>query len=107
MRTDTRAPGWPGRWALRLGAAGALAGALALAPRLIAADDARHGQLDRLTADLARAHATIAARKAALAEKRRRVRALRSDPRVVEDIARDELGMIYPGELVIRVEGKR
>ena len=41
------------------------------------------------------------------ADKRRRIRALKNDPRAIEDIARAELGMTYPGELVIRIEARR
>jgi cell division protein FtsB len=88
-------------WAARIAAAVALAAALAALPRALAIDGAR---VDRLTGDVTRAHATIASRKAALTIKRRRVRALKTSPRVIEDIARDDLGMIYPGELVLRVE---
>ena len=29
----------------------------------------------------------------------------RGDPEIIEEHARDELGMVYPGELVIRVQG--
>src|SRR5688500_18403761 len=87
-------------WAVRVAAAVALAAALAALPRAVALDGEK---LDRLGGDVTRAHATIAARKAALTVKRRRVHALKTDPRVIEDIARDDLGMIYPGELVLRV----
>jgi cell division protein FtsB len=103
MRSDTRATGRLGRWSVRLALAGGTIALLACAPRLFAGGS----RLDRLSSDVARAHATIAARKATLAAKRARVRALKQDPGVIEDIARDELGMIYPGELVLRVERDR
>lgn len=35
---------------------------------------------------------------------RREVDALKSDVSAIEDIARDELGMVRPGEIIIRIE---
>jgi cell division protein FtsB len=32
------------------------------------------------------------------------VEALRTDPSAIEAHARDELGMVYPGEIVLRLE---
>ncbi len=34
---------------------------------------------------------------------RREIDALRTDPLAIEDLARDELGMVRPGEVVVRV----
>jgi hypothetical protein len=104
MRMDTRTGGPLGRWLARGVAVVALAGGLALAPRAVASDGDR---LDHMRDDLARVRGLIEARRAEVIERRRRVRALKADRRAVEDIARLELGMVYPGELVIRVEGPR
>jgi cell division protein FtsB len=41
------------------------------------------------------------------AELRRDISALKQDPRAIEEIARDELGMVFPDEVVIRVERGR
>ena len=54
-------------------------------------------QLHRDHANLTREIEQLSATNAALAEE---VRALRTDPARVEAIARDELGLVKPGELV-------
>lgn len=50
---------------------------------------------------------TVEATRALTAENarlRREIEALKSDASAVEDIARDELGMVRPGEIIIRIE---
>ena len=54
-------------------------------------------QLDALRAE----SAALRAKNALTATE---VEALRTDPAAIESHARDELGMVYPGELVLRLE---
>ena len=53
----------------------------------------------------------IRARRAELtaenAELRREIDGLRQDPSVIEDIAREDLGMVRPDEIIIRVEAEK
>jgi cell division protein FtsB len=57
---------------------------------------------------LRREMAQMADRKAQLLEENRRmaeeIRALREDPDAIEQAAREELGLIKPGEIVINLE---
>jgi cell division protein FtsB len=59
--------------------------------------DALRAQLRSLNDESRR----IAADNARLA---RDVEALKNDPGAIEDIARDELGLVYPGEIVLRLD---
>lgn len=61
-------------------------------------------QLERMTAELDRTRAQIASRRSDNAELRRDIDALKNDPAAIEDIARRELGMVRPGEVVLRLE---
>lgn len=87
------------RWSVRLVLAIVVAALIAWVP---AGDDDRATKLrDQL--DTMRAEAkTLRAKNARLATE---VEALRTDPKAIESHARDELGMVYPGELVLRLEG--
>jgi cell division protein FtsB len=91
-------------WATRLVLAGGVAAAIAAVGYwLVDGDDAAHER--RLRTQLAEQRAealAIAEQNQRLA---REIDALKTEPRAVEDIARDELGLVYPGEIVIRVEG--
>jgi cell division protein FtsB len=91
-------PAWR-RWGARVGLALGLAIAIAYLPWRTTSDervDKLRGQLDATTADIARlAHDN--------ARLEREVAALRIDARAIIDHARDELGMVYPGEVVLRV----
>lgn len=89
------------RWAIRAALAAAVALAVAYVPwRVAGAGD----QADRLAAQLAAIRQEAAALEAENARLAREIRALRTDPAAIEAYARDELGMVYPGELVLRVE---
>jgi cell division protein FtsB len=92
------------RWLIRFLAACAVVGGLAFAPRIVSGGD---GKLARLRGELHRVKTQVHEREAANADKRRSVHALKNDDGAVEDIARGELGMTFPGELVIRVEAGR
>jgi cell division protein FtsB len=61
-------------------------------------------RLAEMRTDLERTRAAILELRLANLELRRDIAALRDDPRAIEEIARDDLGMVYPGEIVIRVE---
>lgn len=97
-----RSPRWQ-RWALRMALATALAIALAYLPyRLLDGDAARKAQ------SLREQHQRALAASRVLAEENERLRyeieALRSDVTAIEDIAREELGMVRPGEIILRME---
>jgi cell division protein FtsB len=90
-------------WGLRLAAALMLAGAIAYLPyRLIGGTSS--AQLERVESELARVRGEIAARRSDNGELRRDIEALRSDPGSIEDIARRDLGMVRPGEVILRFE---
>lgn len=90
-------------WGLRLAAALALAGGIAYLPyHLIGGSSS--AQLERLEGELGRVRADIAAKKIDNVELRRDIEALRSDPGAIEDIARRDLGMVRPGEVILRFE---
>lgn len=86
------------RWSIRLVLAVVVAAAIAWVP---AGDDARAARLRRQLDELRDEAAELRARNARLAAE---VEALRTDPSAIEAHARDELGMVYPGEIVLRLE---
>lgn len=86
------------RWSVRLVLATVVAALIAWVP---AGDDDRATKL-RAQLDALRAEAvTLRAKNAKMAAE---VEALRTDPKAIEQHARDELGMVYPNELVLRLE---
>lgn len=89
------------RWGLRLGLAIVVAIAIGYVPGQVLRADPRtaklQAQLDELDAD-ARA---LEAGNATLA---RDIRALETDIGAIEDRARADLGMVYPDEIVLRVD---
>lgn len=90
-------------WGLRLAAALALAGAIAYLPyHLIGGTSG--AQLERVETELERVRGEIAARRTDNGELRRDIEALRSDPGSIEDIARRDLGMVRPREVILRFE---
>jgi len=92
------------RWATRVGLSLLLAVGLAYLPYRLQAG-AGVGDVARLRGELQETRAKI--RKLSLdnARYRRDVDALKNDPSAIEDIARDEIGLVHDGELVIRVVG--
>jgi cell division protein FtsB len=98
-----RRPGATRRWGGRLLGAAALAGALAWVPyRVYQADGyARHRQMRDQLDDLSRQNQGLRDRNQSL---RREIRRLRTDPEAVGQVARDELGLVKPGEIVIQIE---
>jgi cell division protein FtsB len=90
-------------WGVRLAAALLLAAAIAFLPHhLFGGTDG--ATLEGVDSELGRVRAEIAARRVDNAELRRDIEALRSDPGAIEDIARRELGMVRPGEVILRFE---
>ena len=91
------------RWLLRLAAAGVIVGALAYIPYRVYGSEGyvRYRALVRLEADLERAIAELRRENQTL---RRDVRRLRDDLEAVATVARDELGMVGAGELVIQID---
>ena len=85
------------RWSIRLVLAVIVAAAIAWVP---AGDDARAARLRRQLDDIRDEAAELRTRNMRMAAE---VEALRTDPSAIEAHARDELGMVYPGELVLRV----
>ncbi len=86
------------RWSIRLVLAIVVAGLIAWVP---AGDDDRAERLGDQLDDLRREANALRSRNAGLAAE---VEALRTEPAAIERHARDELGMVYPGELVLRLE---
>jgi cell division protein FtsB len=98
----TRSPRWQ-RWAVRMGLAVVMALALAYLPyRLLDSASARKAQ------ELREQYQRTLAATGVLSEENQRLRhqiaALKSDVTAIEDIAREELGMVRPGEVIIRIE---
>ncbi len=93
------------RWLWRVGLALALAVVLAYFPyRLIGGAGAEKALL--LEAQYQR---TLTASRALAEENarlRREIEALKSDVGAIEDVARKELGMVRPGEIIIRIENE-
>jgi len=88
------------RWSIRLVLALVVAAAIAWVP---AGDDAQAARLRQQLESLQREGATLRTRNTAMAAE---VEALRTDPSAIEAHARDEMGMVYPGEIVLRLETK-
>ena len=96
-------PAWR-RWTIRAALAAGVALAVAYVPWRIAGGGDR---ADKLEGQLARIRAAAAELELDNARLAREIQALRTDPQAIEDHARDELGMVYPGELVLSVERRR
>lgn len=92
-------------WSRRLLLACGVALALGYLPyRVIAAPSA--DRIDALATELSKTRAAIAELERDNAARRRVIEALKHDPGAIEDIARDELGMVYPGEIILRVDSE-
>jgi cell division protein FtsB len=97
-----RRPLWR-RWASRLGLAFVLAAGLAYLPyRLLDSPGVR--QAPQLSNELAETREAIESLRIENERYRREIDALKNEPEAIEDIARSELGMVRPGEVVIRVD---
>lgn len=90
------------RWGVRLLLAIVVAVAIGYLPGEVLRRDPRTTKLQAQLQELDVEARELADRNAALA---RQIRALESDVRTIEDHARSDLGMVYPNEVVIRVQG--
>lgn len=88
------------RWMVRVGLAGLVAAALAVIPAGVKRGESTR-KLESLSAQLDEARARRAEVAADNARIRAEIRGLRDDPRAIEERARRDLGMVFPGELVI------
>jgi cell division protein FtsB len=90
-------------WGLRIVLATALAMVLAYFPYKL-----MDGSGERKADELGRQYErTVEARRALAVENarlRREIEALKNEVSAIEDIAREELGMVHPGEVIIRIE---
>ncbi len=99
-----RRPPWR-RWLSRVLSASVIATVLAYIPyRLV--DPAGLRRLQRMESELARTHQERLDLERANAALKIDVEALKQDPGAIERIARRDLGLVYPGELVVRLEAE-
>jgi len=92
-------PAWR-RWIARVSLAIGVALAVAFVPWQLGGGGERAARLD---AQLERVEEEARLLEEDNARKAHEIRALRTDPQAIEDHARDDLGMVYPGELVLRL----
>jgi cell division protein FtsB len=94
------------RWAARVGLALVLAMSLAYVPyRLLDPVGAR--RVTELERELRDGRARGERLRAENDELRREIAGLRDDPAAIEDAAREDLGMVRPDEIVLRIERRR
>lgn len=91
------------RWAVRLGLALVVAVAIGYLPGGLLRRDPRAIKLQSQVEQLQQDARELSAGNANLA---RDIEALRTDVRAIEDRARADLGLVYPGEVVLRVKDK-
>ena len=90
------------RWAFRLVLAIVVAVAIGYLPGEVLRRDPRVAELQTQLDALDKEATELTDKNAQLV---RQIRALQTDVSAVEDRARSDLGMVYPNELVIRVQG--
>jgi cell division protein FtsB len=95
-------PSWR-TWTARLGVAAVLAVLAAAWPYRLFGGPASD-QVGRMRSELERTRREARERRSQIGELRREIDALKNQPGAIEDIARRELGMIMPGEIVLRFE---
>jgi cell division protein FtsB len=91
-------PAWR-RWIARVSLAIGVALAVAFVPWQLGGGD----RAARLDAQLDRVRDEARVLEEDNARLSHEIHALRTDPQAIEDHARDELGMVYPGELVLQL----
>jgi cell division protein FtsB len=90
------------RWVFRMVLAIVVAVAIGYLPGEVLRRDPRAAKLAIQLDELEQEARELAEKNAQLV---REIRALQTDVNAVEDRARSDLGMVYPNELVIRVQG--
>jgi cell division protein FtsB len=90
-------------WLVRLSCAALLAALLVVVPVLVYRGDgyARYRKLSDDLEEIDRKNEALRLENRAL---KREVKHLRSDPEALTAVARDELGLVKPGEIVIQIE---
>jgi len=83
-----------------------LAAGLALVP-ISLSGEASADQVERMRDELDATRSRIRQLQLDTSERALRIDALRNDERAIEEIARDELGMVFPGEVVYHLEPSR
>lgn len=91
------------RWVVRLGLALVVAIAIGYVPGGLLRRDPRALRLETQLGTLQSEARELAAGNTLLA---RDIEALRSDVRAIEDRARADLGLVYPGEIVLRIRNE-
>lgn len=93
-------------WLWRLGACAVVVGALAYIPYRVYGSQGyvRYRLLARQLGELSEGNVTLRRENDAL---RRENQRLENDPRAIEEAARDDLGMVGDGELVLQIERVR
>ena len=91
-------------WTTRLVLAAVVAVAIAYVPGQVMRRDPRTTRLERQLDELATEARALRGVNADLA---RDIEALRTSVGAIEDRARADLGMVYPDEIVLRVDGDR
>jgi cell division protein FtsB len=92
-------------WGVRLAGALMLAATIAYLPYHFIGS-ASGAQLERIEQELGRVRAETDGRRLDNAELRRDIEALRSDTGAIEDIARRDLGLVRPGDIILRFEAQ-
>ena len=92
------------RWGLRVGLAIVVAVAIGYVPTTMLRRDPRAVKLEAQLADLASEAKALTAKNALMSHE---INGLRTDVGAIEDRARADLGMVYPDEIIMRVEPHR
>ncbi len=91
------------QWLIRLTGAAVLVALLGYIPSFVYRSDG-YVRYRKMVDELDELERRNAARRAENAVLKREVRRLRSDPAAITAVARDELGLVKPGEIVIQIE---
>jgi len=91
------------QWLIRLSGAAVLAGLMAYVPYLVYRGDGyvHYRKMQDDLDEIERKNAALRVQNRAL---RREVKHLRTDPEALGAVARDDLGLVKPGEIVIQIE---
>ncbi len=96
----------PRKWPIRIGMAAVFAAALAYVPYRVV-DGTETMKVDRMEAQLEQMREQTQALRGSNRQLRQQISALKYDIGAIEDIARNELGFVRDGEIIIRVRERR